>query len=341
VSTVVVSLLHSLRFTVRSRASLHLEIIALRHQLAVAHRSRRPRFRLTSVDRMLWAWLAHAWSGWRSAVCIVKPETVIAWHRRGFRLFWTWKSRHCAGRPAVAQEVRALIRDMSTANPLWGAPRIHGELLKLGISVSQSTVATYMRRHPRPPSQTWRTFLTNHASQIMAADFFVVPTITFRLLFVLVILAHDRRRIVHVAVTDHPTAAWTAQQLRNVCSENEPPRYLLHDRDSVFTDVATTIRGMNIQTVRTAPRSPWQNAYAERVIGSIRRECLDHVIVMNAAGLRRVLTEYVAHYLRSRTHLALGKDTPITRPIRPPSAGRIVAVPEVGGLHHRYDRAAA
>jgi transposase InsO family protein len=310
VSTVVVSLLHSLRFTVRSRVSLHLEIIALRHQLAVVNRSRRPRLRLTSVDRMLWAWLAHAWDGWRSAVCIVKAETVVAWHRRGFRLFWTWKSRHRTGRPVVPLDVRALIRDMSTANPLWGAPRIHGELLKLGISVSQSTVATYMRRHPHPPSQTWRTFLTNHASQIMAADFFVVPTITFRLLFVLVILAHDRRRIVHVAVTEHPTAAWTAQQLRNIFSENETPRYLLHDRDSVFADVATTIGGMNIQTVRTAPRSPWQNAFAERVIGSIRRECLDHVIVMNAAGLRRLLTEYVAHYLRSRTHLALGKDTP-------------------------------
>jgi putative transposase len=266
VSTVVVSLLHSLRFTVRSR-SLHLEIIALRHQLAVVNRSRRPRLRLTSVDRMLWAWLAHAWDGWRSAVCIVKAETVVAWHRRGFRLFWTWKSRHRTGRPVVPLDVRALIRDMSTANPLWGAPRIHGELLKLGISVSQSTVATYMRRHPHPPSQTWRTFLTNHASQIMAADFFVVPTITFRLLFVLVILAHDRRRIVHVAVTEHPTAAWTAQQLRNIFSENETPRYLLHDRDSVFADVATTIGGMNIQTVRTAPRSPWQNAFAERGAG--------------------------------------------------------------------------
>jgi len=340
-SSVVVSLLHSLRFTVRSRGSLHLEIIALRHQLAVVHRSRRPRLRLTSVDRMLWAWLVHTWCGWRSAVYIVKPETVVAWHRRGFRLFWTWKSRHRTGRPAVPHDIRALIREMSTANPLWGAPRIHGELLKLGISVSQSTVSTYMRRHPRPPSQTWRTFLTNHAGQIMAADLFVVPTITFRLLFVLVILAHDRRRIVNVAVTEHPTAAWTAQQLRNAFSENETPQYLLHDRDSVFADVATTIGGMNIQTVRTAPRSPWQNAYAERVIGSIRRECLDHVIVMNAAGLRRVLTEYVAHYLRSRTHLALGKDTPITRPIRPPSAGRIVPMPEVGGLHHRYDRAAA
>jgi len=251
------------------------------------------------------------------------------------------KSRHRTGRPAVSPDVRALIREMSTANPLWGAPRIHGELLKLGLSVSESTVAKYMRRYPRPPSQTWRTFLTNHASQIMAADLFVVPTVTFRLLFVLVILAHDRRQIVHVAVTAHPTAAWTAQQLRNVFPECEAPRYLLHDRDSVFAHVATTLDGMNIQEVRTAPRSPWQNAYVERVIGSIRRECLEHVIVVNAAGLHRVLTDYIAYYMRSRTHLALGKDTPITRPVSKPSTGRIVTTPEVGGLHHRYDRIAA
>jgi transposase InsO family protein len=294
----------------------------------VIHRSRRPRLRFTSADRILWAWLSHAWGGWRSAVHIVKPETVIAWHRRGFRLFWTWKSRHRTGRPALPPDLRALIRDMSTANPLWGAPRIHGELQKLGIATSQSTVAKYMRRHPRPPSQTWRTFLTNHASQIIAADLFVVPTVTFRLLFVLVMLVHDRRRLVHMAVTEHPTAAWTAQQLRNAFSNNDAPRYLLHDRDSVFANVATTIERMNIEEVRAAPRSPWQNAYAERVIGSIRRECVDHVIVINAAGLHRLLTEYVAYYMRSRTHLALGKDTPITRPVAPP----------VGRTHCHYPR---
>ena len=168
-----------------------------------------------------------------------------------------------------------------------------------------------------------------------------MPTVNFRLLFVLIMLAHDRRRLVHVAVTAHPTAAWTAQQLRNAFLENDAPRYLLHDGDSVFADVATTIERMNIQEVRTAPRSPWQNAYAERVIGSSRRECVDHVIVMNAAGLHRLLTEYVAYYMRSRTHLALGKDTPITRPVAPPSAGPIVTTPEVGGLHYRYDRMAA
>jgi putative transposase len=241
----------------------------------------------------------------------------------------------------VPPDVRALIRDMSTANPLWGAPRIHGELLRLGIAVSQSTVAKYMRRHLRPPSQTWRTFLTNHASQIMAADLFVVPTVTCRLLFVLIILAHDRRRIVHAAVTERPTAAWTAQQLRNAFSEHDAPRYLLHDCDSVFADVATTIASMNTQAVRTAPRSPWQNAYAERVIGSIRRECLDHVIAINETGLRRVLTRYIAYYMESRTHLALEKDAPVTRPVAPVSAGRIIVTPQVGGLHHRYDRVAA
>ena len=195
---------------------------------------------------MLWAWLSRSWRGWRSAVHIVKPETVIAWHRRGFRLFWTWKSRHRTGRPAVPHDVRDLIRELSTANPLWGAPRIHGELQKLGISVSQSTVAKYMRQHPRPPSQTWRTFLSNHANQIMAADLFVVPTVTFRLLFVLVILEHARRRIVHMAVTEHPTAAWTAQQLRNAFPENDAATYLLHDRDAVFADVATTVAAMNM-----------------------------------------------------------------------------------------------
>ena len=271
-SSVLVALLHPLQFMVRSRVSLHLEIIALRHQLAIVNRSKRPRLRINSADRMLWACLSQTWSGWRSAVHIVRPDTVIAWHRRGVRLFWTWKSRHRLGRPSVPHDMRALIREMSTANPLWGAPRIHGERQKVGLSVSQSTVAKYMRRHPRPPSQTWRTFLTNHASQIMAVDLFVVPTVTFRMLFVLVILAHECRRIVHAAVTQHPTAAWAAQQFRNAFPNNEAPAYLLHDRDAVFTGAATTIAGMNIQAVRTAPRSPWQNASVERVIGSIRRE---------------------------------------------------------------------
>src|SRR5438046_2613264 len=206
---VLASLLLTFRSSLRSRAALQIEVLALRHQVRVLERSRPQRLRLTRVDRLLWVWLSRTWTEWRAALIIVKPETVIAWHRQGFRLFWTWKSRHRTGRPGVPTDVRALIRTMSASNPLWGAPRIHGELLKLGIDIGQSSVAKYMVRRPQPPSQTWRTFLANHVSQIAAADFFVVPTATYRLLFVLVILAHERRRVVHVAITDHPTAAWT------------------------------------------------------------------------------------------------------------------------------------
>jgi putative transposase len=338
---VVFSILLTVRSSIRSRAALQLEILALRHQLQVLERTRPRRVRLTRWDRLLWIWLSRVCQGWRSAVVIVKPETVLTWHRWGFRLLWTWKSQHRPGRPAVPPGVRALIRTMSEANPLWGAPRIHGELAKLGIDVSQATVAKYMTRRQRPPSQTWRTFLATHVHQIVAADFLVVPTATYRLLFVLIILAHHRRRIVHVAVTAHPTAAWTAQQLREAFPEDTAPHYLVHDRDHAFAALTTTARGMGIEEIRTAPRSPWQNAYAERVIGSIRRECLDHVIVVNESGLRRVLTAYLAYYHQSRTHLSLAKDSPNPRPISSPTVGPVVAIPQVGGLHHRYDRRAA
>jgi putative transposase len=269
----------------------------------------------------------------------VKPATVVAWHRRGFRLYWTWKCRRRGGRPRTPYEVRTLIRTMSAANPLWGAPRIHGELLKLGIDVSQTTVAKYMPRRTRPPSPTWRTFLANHASQIVAADFFVVPTVTYRLLFVLVLLAHERRRLVHVAVTAHPTAAWTAQQLREAFPHDRAPRLLVHDRDSAFAAVGRTVAAMGIRHIWTAPQSPWQNGFAERVIGSIRRECLDHLIVFNEAGLRRILRQYVDYYHASRTHLGLAKDTPCVRPVT--TSGAVVAIPQLGGLHHRYDRRVA
>ena len=205
-----------------------------------------------------WAWLSCAWRGWRRPFTSSSRRRSSAGTGALSSVLGLEESRERTGRPGVPPDVRALIRELSTANPLWGAPRIHGELQKLGISVGQSTVAKYMRRHPRPPSPTWRSFLTNHASQIMAADLFIVPTVTFRLLFVLVILAHERRRIVHVAVTEHPTAAWTARQLRNAFPDDEAPGYLVHDRDAVFADVATTIAGMNIHAVRTAPRSPWR-----------------------------------------------------------------------------------
>jgi putative transposase len=338
-SSVVVALLQTVLLSWRSRAGLHAEILVLRHQLQILQRSKPQRIRLTPADRVLWVWLSRTWSGWRTATVLVKPATVVAWHRRGFRLFWTWKSGRRLGRPRIPTEVRSLIRTMSEANPLWGAPRIHGELLKLGINVSQAAVARYMPRRWRPPSPTWRTFLANHISQIMAADFFVVPTVTYRLLFVFVILSHERRRLVHVAVTAHPTAAWTAQQLREAFPDEEAPRFILHDRDSAFAAVRSTIDGMGIGEICTAPRSPWQNGHAERVIGSIRRECLDHVIVLNEPGLRRVLHQCVDYYHRSRTHLGLNKDTPFVRPAT--QCGPIVAIPQVGGLHHRYDRRAA
>ena len=338
--SVLVSLLLTVRSCVRSRAALHLEVLALRPQLQVLNRSRPQRLRLARADRLLWIWLSRVWNEWRAAVVIVKPETVIAWHRQAFRSFWSWKSRHRIGRPSVPPDVRTLIRSMSAANPRWGAPRIHGELLKLGIEVSQSTVAKYILRRRRPPSQTWRTFLTNHIGQIVAADFFVVPTATGRLLFVLVILAHARRRIVRVAVTEHPTAAWTSQQLREAFPWDEAPRYVIRDRDHAFAGWANTAKAMGIEEVLTAPRSPWQNAYVERFIGSVRRECLDHVIVLSATGLQRLMHLYCAYYEHSRTHLSLNKDAPIPRPIAAPD-GRVVAIPQVGGLHHRYERLAA
>ena len=321
---VLLSLLQTLRGLARSRAALHLEVLALRHQRQILQRSQPRRLPLVPADRWLWAWLSSVWDGWRTALVIVKPETVIAWHRRGFRLFWTWKCRRRAGRPAVSSHVRALIRTMSEGNPLWGTPRIHGELLKLGIDVCQATVAKYIVRRRQPPSQTWRTFLANHIGQVMAADFFVVPTATCRLLFVLVILAHERRRVIHVVVTDHPSAAWTTPQLREAFPWDQAPRYLLRDRDHAFDGWTQTAAAMGIDELLTAPRSPWQNGYVERFIGSARRECLDHVIVFSATGLQRLMNLYCRYYERSRTHLSLDKDSPIPRPIAPSRAGRIV-----------------
>ena len=339
--SVFMALLLTLRTCARSRVALHLEVLVLRHQLQVLQRTRPRRLRLAKTDRWLWALLSRTWARWQTALVIVKPETVIAWHRQGFRLWWAWKSRRRIGRPTLPADVRSLIRTMAQANPRWGAPRIHGELLKLGIDVCQATVAKYMGRRRQPPSQTWRTFLHNHIGQIVAADFFVVPTATYRLLFVLVLLAHDRRRIRHVAVTAHPTAAWTAQPLREAFPWDEAPRYLIHDRDHAFARLGATAKAMAIEEVLTALRAPWQNAFVERFIGSARRECFDHVIVFNESGLMRLMTRYGSYYERSRTHLSLDKDAPIHRPVRPAGEGAIVAIPEVGGLHHRYERRAA
>jgi putative transposase len=231
---------------------------------------------------------------------------------------------------------------MAVTNPLWGAPRIHGELGTLGIDVSQRTVSRLLRRRRRPPSQTWRTFLTNHVCALVSMDFFTVPTLTGRVRFVLVLLAHHRRRIVHLAITEHPTAMWTAQQIIDAFPDDSAPRWLLRDRDAIYGDLfRLRVANMGISEVISSPSSPWQNPYAERLIGSIRRACLDHVIVFNQTHLRRTLARYVVYYHGSRTHLSLAKDAPTPRRVQAPEEGRVIAVPEVGGLHHRYERRAA
>jgi transposase InsO family protein len=341
--TVFLSFLSALCSCFRSGTCLRLENLALRHQINVLRRRGRRQLHLSNADRLLWVCLSRLWTGWRSALVIIKPETVISWHRKGFRLYWTWKSRHARpGRPDIPREVRDLIRKISLANPLWGAPRIHGELLKLGIELSQATVAKYMVRHRKPPSQTWRTFLNNHARDLVSVDFFTVPTIRFRMLFVFVVLALHRRRVVHFNVTEHPTAAWTARQIVQAFPWDTAPRYLIGDRDSVYgEDFRQRVRAMGIHEVLTAPRSPWQNAYAERLVGSIRRECLDHVMVFNEFSLRRILKLYFDYYQGSRTHLALAKDAPEPRAVQPPEVGAIIELPQVGGLHHLYERRAA
>jgi len=266
----------------------------------------------------------------------------VRWHRKGFRLYWTWKSRrNSGGRPTISPETRDLIRRLSQDNPLWGAPRVHGELQMLGIDVSQTTVAKYMIRHRKPPSQTWRTFLDNHVKDLVSIDFFTVPTATFRILYVFLVLRHERRQVVHFNVTEQPTAQWTAQQIVKAFPFDTAPRYLRRDRDDIYgAQFRNRVRSFGIEEVLTAPRSPWQNPYVERLIGSIRRECLDHVIVLNERHLKRLLRSYFIYYHGARTHLALAKQCPEPRPVERPDRGNIVAFPHVGGLHHEYRRAA-
>lgn len=318
-----------------------LENLALRQQLAVFKR-KCPRPRLQRRDRFFWVWLSRSWKDWHRALVIVRPETVVAWHRKGFRLFWTWISRRKSGRPGVNPAMRALILKMAAANPLWGAPRIHGELLKLGILISERTVSRILPRSRKPPSQTWKAFIDNHVNELVSIDFFTVPTATFRVLFVLVVLAHRRRRVIHFNVTEYPTAAWTARQILEAFPEDTAPRYLIRDRDRIYGECfRNRLKDMGIIEVLTAPQSPWQNPFAERLVGSIRRECLDHVIVLGEKHLRRILKSYFYYYLGSRTHLSLAKDAPATRVVQGPEAGEIVEIPQLGGLHHRYERRAA
>jgi transposase InsO family protein len=337
---IVRTILSFLRAFFASRAALAAENVMLRQQLIVVHRSA-PRPKLRRTDRIVLCWLSKLWSGWRSALLIVQADTLTRWHRQGFKRYWRRKSRKKRGRPLVDQEIRHLIRRMCRENPTWGAPRIQSELALLGHKVAESTVDKYMIRQPKPPSQNWRTFLKNHVGQIAAVDFFTVPTITFRVLYVFPVLRHDRRRVVHFNLTTSPTAPWAAQQIVEAFPFEEVPRFLLRDRDGMYgPHFRDRVEHMGIEEVLIAFRSPWQSPYVERLIGSIRRECLDHLIVLNEEHLRRILTEYFTYYHESRTHLSLDGNSPIPRPVCPPAQGKVVAKAYLGGLHHCYTRAA-
>ncbi len=319
------------------------ENLAWRLQLA-AFKKKRTRPVLTQSDRLFWLGLSQVWSSWRNALVFVQPDTVLRWQRERFRGFWTRRSRSNQdqrGRPAVAREIRDLIQQMAIANPLWRAPRIHGELKMLGITISERTASRLLRIvRGAPPSQTWKTFLRNHLGQVVSVDFSTVPTIRVRVLFVFLVIEHRRREVLHFNVTYHPTSAWVAQQVVEAFAERELPRYLIRDWDGVYgNEFRRRLESLGIDEVLTAPQSLWQNAYVERLIGSIRRECLDHFIVLNARHLKATLADYFRYYLLSRPHLALDKQCPVERQIM--KSGLIVAIPELGGLHHRYERVAA
>jgi transposase InsO family protein len=321
----------------KSKSRLEAENAALRHQLIVLRRKVQGRVRLTNSDRWFFIQLYRWFPSILQVVKIVQPETLVRWHRAGFRRYWCWKSRPFGGRPQISAALRALIRRMSVENPLWGAPRIHGELLKLGFEVAQSTVAKYMVKRPGPPSQGWRTFLRNHVPEVAAMDLFVVPTIGFDLLYAFIIIRLDRRDLVWINVTQNPTAEWIARQLTEAFPWREAPRYLIRDRDRIYGEIARQrIRAMGIRDKPIAPASPWQNGFAERLIGSIRRECVDHIVVLGEAHLRRILQTYAGYYNKIRTHRSLDKDAPAFRPVQ--RVGNIASHAILGGLHHHYVR---
>jgi len=321
----------------KSKLRLEAENAVLRHQLIVLRRRLHGRVRLTNHDRWFFIQLYRWVPSVLQVLTIIRPETLVRWHRAGFRRYWRWKSRPLGGRPPIDTELRALIRQMSTENQLWGAPRIHGELLKLGFSVAQSSVAKYMVKRRGPPSQGWRTFLHNHAPDIAAMDLFVVPTIRFKLLYGFVIVRIDRRDLIWINVTTNPTAEWIARQITEAFPWDEAPRYLIRDRDRIYSSVVTRrLRAMGIRDKPTAPASPWQNGFAERLIGSIRRECLDHIIVLGETHLRRILRSYANYYSGIRTHRSLDKDAPVSRPVQ--RTGVISSRAILGGLHHHYAR---
>jgi transposase InsO family protein len=325
------------KLNVTSRLALN--NIALRQQLIVLKRGcNKPP--ILNRDRLFWMLLSRVWSNWKDSLIIVKPQTVVAWHRKGFKLFWKYKSHSKnPGRPPVSKEIKNLVCRMANANPLWGAPRIHGELLKLGIEISERSVSNLIRSlRRRPPSQTWKTFLKTHTHNTVSIDFFTIPTVTFKILFVLVILNHNRRKVLHFNITSNPTAEWTSRQIIEAFPWDTAPKHLIRDRDGIYGNVfRKRLKNMGIHEILTSPKSPWQNGYAERLIGSIRRDCLDHVIVLSEHHLKGILKNYFEYYHQDRTHLGLEKDTPVVRAIQSkPTGGKLIKLPRVGGLHHRY-----
>ena len=321
----------------KSRRRLEIENLFLRHQINIALRHAPSRLRLRGSDRALLVWMTQFWPILLGATKVVQPETILRWHRAGFKAFWRWKSRRRAGRPKIDRGLRDLIQRMSKENPLWGASRIHGELLMLGFEVAQSTVSKYMARGRTPPSQSWKTFLRNHAQAIAAIDLCVVPTLTFERLFALLVLGHGRRQLLWFEVTRHPTAEWLARQITEAFPWASAPTYLVRDNDGAYGHVfRSRLRAMGIRDRPISPGSPWQNPYVERLIGTVRRECLDRVLVFGEAHLRQILSSYAAYYNGVRTHLALGKDAPLGRAVQ--RSGAIIAIPILSGLHHHYVR---
>jgi transposase InsO family protein len=321
----------------KARCRLQAENLLLRYQLNIALRRAPPRFRLRGMDRALLVWMTRICPELLDLVQVVKSETILRWHRAGFAAYWRWKSRKRAGRPKIDQALRDLIQCMSRENPLWGAPRIHGELLMLGFDVAQSTVSKYLVRGRAPPSQSWKTFLRNHAQAIAAIDMGVVPTLTFERLFALLILGHGRRQLLWFEVTRYPTAEWLARQITEAFPWSSAPDYLVRDNDGAYGHVFTRrLRAMGIRDRPISPGSPWQNGHAERLIGTVRRECLDRMLIFGERHLRCVLASYAAYYNQVRTHLALDKNAPLGRAVQ--RSDGIVSIPILGGLHHEYVR---